>query len=167
MNSNTQVTSPARYRTRQWEHARTVHRYLTANRTCDFARHVREGARATQIAYQKLMSQYGGEPLAVECRMKDRQSWAFVLPDASGDKPWRIQQFDLNGFIGHLCFDTIPEAVEEMLRMGYLTVDVGALDRIAATDQWALGIRRAGVMQRHQEGLISYAEMVEELSATV
>lgn len=167
MKSNSPAKTPKRYRTRQWEHARAVLLELTDYRTSEFAKHVREGARATQIAYQKLMSRYDGNPLGVECRMKDRDSWAFVLPNVSGDKPLRIQQFDLNGFIGHLCFDTIAEAVEEMLRMGYRTLDSGALDRIAATDQWALGIRRAAIMQRHQEGLISYAQMVEHLSATV
>ena len=120
-----------------------------------------------QIAYQRIMAQYGGKPVGVECRMKDRESWAFVLPEASSEKPWRIQQFDNDGFIGHLCFDSVPEAVEEMLRMGYQTVDVGALDRIAATDRWALGVRRSAIMQRHQQGLISYPQMVEELSATV
>jgi len=165
MTSNTQATTstPPRYRTRAWEHVRSAENRVS----CAFARIMRESARAAQIAYQRLMAQYGGEPIGVECRREDRESWAFVLADASGDKPWRIQQFDPNGFIGHLCFDTIPEAVEEMLRMGYQTEDVGALDRVAATDRWALGIRRAAVMQRHQEGLISYSQMAEELSATV
>ncbi|MBB5546542.1 hypothetical protein [Paraburkholderia fungorum] len=157
------MPSTARYRTRAWEHVRVAH----CRASPGFARILREGARATQIAYQILMAQYGGQPVGVECRKEDRETWAFVLPDASGDKPWRIQQFDQNGFIGHLCFDTIAEAVEEMLRMGHLTVDVGALDRVAATDGWALGIRRAAIVQRCQEGLISYAQMVEELSSTV
>ncbi|MGF6603983.1 hypothetical protein P3T23_008738 [Paraburkholderia sp. GAS448] len=165
MNSNTQAatSSASRYRTRAWEHVRAAHDRVSP----DFARILREGARATQIAYQGLMAQYGGQPIGIECRKADRETWAFVLPDACGDKPWRIQQFDQNGFVGHLCFDTITEAVEDMLRMGYRTVDVGALDRVAATDRWALGIRRAAIIQRHQEGLISYAQMVEELSATV
>ena len=165
MNSDMPAVIPtaARYRTRAWERVRVSHLRLDAN----FARLLREGARGIQIAYQRIMAGYGGCPIGIECRLKDRDSWAFVLPEASGDKPLRVQQFDQDGFIGHLCFDSIPEAVEEMLRMGYQFVDVGALDRIAATDRWALGVRRAGIMQRHQEGQISYSQMVEELSATV
>ena len=165
MNSNLQVVIPtaARYRTRAWERVRVAHLRVGA----DFARVLREGARCMQVAYQRIMAQYGGKPIGVECRMKHRDSWAFILPEASGGKPWRIQQFDRDGFIGHLCFDSIPEAIEEMLRMGYKIVDVGALDRVAATDRWARGVRRSGIMQRHQEGLISYAQMVEELSTTV
>lgn len=165
MNSNLQVAIPtaARYRTRAWDRVRVSHLRVDPN----FARLLRDGARCMQIAYQRLMAQYGGKPIGIECRKKDRDSWAFVLPEASGDKPWRIQQFDQDGFIGHLCFDSIPEAIEEMLRMGYQVVDAGALDRIASTDRWALGVRRAGIMQRHQEGEISYSQMVEELSTTV
>lgn len=160
---NTVIPTAARFRTRAWERVRVAHLRVEPN----FARILREGARCMQIAYQRIMAQYGGKPVGVECRMKGRDSWAFVLPEASGEKPWRIQQFDRDSFIGHLCFDSVEEAVEEMLRMGYQTVDVGALDRVAATDRWALGVRRSAIMQRHQEGLTSYSQMVEELSAMV
>ncbi|VVE17514.1 MULTISPECIES: hypothetical protein [Pandoraea] len=165
MNRNTPavVSSTPRYRTRAWERVRVAHRRVSPA----FARILREGARPNQIAYQSLMAQYGGEPVGIECRNSNREAWAFVLPEASGDQPWRIQQFDQDSFIGHMCFDTIEEAVEEMLRMGYRRVDVGALDRVAATDRWALGVRRSAIMQRHQEGLISYRQMAEELSSTV
>lgn len=166
MNSNVQAatTTKPRYRTRAWEHVLRDREHAIPD---DFARFLRKEARPLQIAYQRLMSQYGGQPIGIECRSTNRESWAFVLPDMSGDKPWRIQQFDVDSFVGHLCFSSIEEAVEDMLRMGYLIVDSGALDRVAATDRWALGVRRAAIMQRHQEGLISYAQMVEEMSTTV
>ncbi|WP_321907981.1 hypothetical protein [Burkholderia cepacia] len=135
--------------------------------SCKFARIIREGARATQIAYQVIMSRYNGEPIGIECRRSDRDSWAFVLPEASGGLRWRIQQFDRDSFVGHLCFDSVPEAVEAMLDMGYRTIDEGALDKVASTDRWALGVRRSAIMQCHQEGKISYAQMVDELTTTV
>lgn len=152
-----------RFRTRAWEYARESDGRVS----CKFARVIRDGARASQIAYQRIMSRYNGEPVGIECKRSDRDSWAFVLPEASGGLPWRIQQFDRDSFVGHLCFDSVPEAVEAMLDMGYRTIDEGALDQVASTDRWALGIRRSAIMQRHQEGTISYAQMVDELTATV
>ncbi|MEM5371885.1 hypothetical protein V4C53_38510 [Paraburkholderia azotifigens] len=151
-----------RYRSRSWENVR---RACMKGLPADFARHLREVARPLQIAYHRLMSTFDGHPAGIECRIADRDSWAFVLPDSSGVKAWRIQQFDQDGFVGHLCFDSIEEAVEDMLRMGYCVTDPGALDRVGSTNRWAVGVRRAAIMQKHQEGLISYRQMVEELSA--
>lgn len=150
-----------RYRSISWERVRSS----TSRLSPDFARHLRDISRPLQIAYQRLMAAYAGQPVGVECRMEDRDSWAFVLPETSDARPWRIQQFDQDGFVGHLCFGSLEEAVEEMLRMGYRVVESGALDRIASTARWARGVRRAALMQKHQEGLISYRQMVEELSA--
>jgi hypothetical protein len=156
------IHQPApRYRSRSWERVRSA----TSRLPADFARHLRDAARPLQIAYQVIMVKYDGHPVGIECRMEGRESWAFVLPEASGDKPWRIQQFDQDGFVGHLCFDSLEEAVEDMLRMGYRFLDHGALDRIASTARWAKGVRRAAIMQKHQEGLITYRQMVEEQSA--
>jgi hypothetical protein len=152
--------SATRFRCASWVRVCTASRRVPA----DFARHLRDSARPLQIAYQRLMSTFDGHPAGVECRMTDRDSWAFALPDASGSKAWRLQQFDLDGFIGHLCFDSLNEAIEDMLRMGYRLPEPGALDRIGSTARWARGVRRAGIMQKHQEGLISYREMIDEIS---
>jgi hypothetical protein len=149
-----------RYRSSSWEHVCAASNGIPA----DFARLLRDEARPLQIAYQRLMSSYDGHPAGIECRLKGRESWAFALPDVSGAKSWRVQQFDRDGFIGHLCFD-LNAAVEDMLRMGYLVTDPGALDRVGSTARWARGIRRAAIMQKHQEGLIKYRQMVEEISA--
>lgn len=153
--------STTRYRSSSWQHVCAASNGIPA----DFARLLRDEARPLQIAYQRLMSSYDGHPAGIECRLKGRESWAFALPDASGAKSWRVQQFDQDGFIGHLCFDSLNEAVEDMLRMGYLVTDPGALDRVGSTARWARGIRRAAIMQKHQEGLIKYRQMVEEISA--
>ena len=154
--------SPRRYVSASWAR---VSKASCRGLLEDFSRHLREVARPLQIAYQQLMAAFDGKPIGVECRMKDRQSWAFVLPHASGERAWRIQQFDMDGFVGHLCFDSLEEAVEEMLRMGYCMADRGALDRIASTGRWTRGVRRSAVMQRHQEGLITYRQMIEETAA--
>jgi hypothetical protein len=153
--------SANRYRSASWVRVCAASTRVPA----DFGRHLRDVARPLQIAYQRLMSSYDGHPAGIECRMEDRESWAFALPDASGSKAWRVQQFDQDGFIGHLCFDSLDESVEEMLRMGYRVVDPGALDRIGSTTRWARGVRRAAIMQKHQEGLITYRQMIDEMSA--
>ncbi|APA90629.1 hypothetical protein BJG93_32750 (plasmid) [Paraburkholderia sprentiae WSM5005] len=153
--------STRRYRSSSWESVCAASAAVPA----EFARHLRDNARPLQIAYQRLMALYDGQPVCIECRMEDRESWAFVLPDASGAKSWRIQQFDPDGFVGHLCFDSLDGAVEDMLQMGYRVIDPGALDRIGSTARWALGVRRAAIMQKHQQGLVTYRQMVEELSA--
>jgi len=153
-------SSAKRYRSSAWESVRAA----SDSGSADFARHLRDVVRPLQVAYQRLMVAYDGHPVGIECRMDARESWAFVLPDASGAKSWRVQQFDLDGLIGHLCFDSLTEAVEDMLRMGYCVTDPGALDRIGSTARWARGLRRAGIMQMHQEGLITYRQMIDEIS---
>ncbi|ASW03880.1 hypothetical protein [Paraburkholderia aromaticivorans] len=150
---------PQRYRTTTWERARVAH----LRGRPDFARHLRGIARPMQISYQRLMQAYNGEPVGVECRERERDAWAFVVPEMSGSGRWRIQRFDLDGFVGHMCFDTLAIAVENMLQEGYRILDAGALDRVAATNRWAKGIKRAAVVQRCQEGLITYAQMLDEL----
>ncbi|MEM5440084.1 hypothetical protein [Paraburkholderia diazotrophica] len=96
-----------RYRSSAWETVCAASDDIPA----DFARLLRDEVRPLQIAYQRLMSSYDGHPAGIECRMNGRESWAFALPDASGAKEWRVQQFDQDGFIGHMCFDSLPEAV--------------------------------------------------------
>ncbi|MDQ7979913.1 hypothetical protein QYH69_21980 [Paraburkholderia sp. SARCC-3016] len=150
-----------RYRSSAWENVCAASDDIPA----DFARLLRDEVRPLQIAYQRLMSSVDGHPAGIECRMNERESWAFALPDASGAKEWRVQQFDQDGFIGHMCFDSLPEAVEDMLRMGYVVTDPGALDRVGSTAGWTQGIRRAAIMQKHQEGLITYRQMVDEIDA--
>lgn len=152
---------PLRFRTTAWERAR---RARSPGRP-DFARYLRRIARPMQICYQQLMQAYNGEPVGVECRMLERDAWAFVVPDVSGAEPWRIQRFDLDGFVGHGSYGTLAEAVQGMLQEGYRITDAGALDRVAASTRWAKGVRRAAVMQKHQEGLITYAQMIEEMTS--
>lgn len=51
-----------------------------------------------------------------------------------------------------------------MVTSGYRQIDTGALDRVAATERWALGVKRSAIMQRHQSGMIDWATAVGELS---
>jgi hypothetical protein len=109
------------------------------------------------------MSRHNGEPIGIECKVEQRDAWAFVLPNVSGPDPYRIQYFDRTGFISHRCCADLVRAVEEMIVDGYRREDTGALDRCASTPEWRIGQLRAAVVQRHLEGLISYQTMMQEL----
>ncbi|AJW47577.1 hypothetical protein DEE91_23770 [Ralstonia pickettii] len=150
----------ARYRTRGW--ARICDK--AAELDPKFAQVLRESARPAQIAYQKIMGRHEGNPVGVECRAVKREAWAFVLADVSCPGRFRIQYFDLDGFSGHYVHKTLEEAVEDMVTSGYRQIDTGALDRVAATERWALGVKRSAIMQRHQSGMIDWATAVGELS---
>ena len=154
--------------------ASVLARYRTRGlaRICDkaaeldpkFAQVLRESARPAQIAYQKIMGRHEGNPVGVECRAVKREAWAFVLADVSCPGRFRIQYFDLDWFSGHYVHKTLEEAVEDMVTSGYRQIDTGALDRVAATERWALGVKRSAIMQRHQSGMIDWATAVGELS---
>jgi hypothetical protein len=151
----------ARYRTHSWTRVCGEDRDLDPG----FAAHLRDAARPAQIGFQKLMGRYAGEPVGIECRSVSRDAWAFVLPDASSLGRFRVQYFDLDGFFGHEAHDTMLAAVEDMISLGYRKLDRGALDRVASTARWALGVKRSAIMQRHQSGMIDWATCVAELSA--
>jgi len=131
----------------------------------DFAKHLRDLARPLQIEYQRLMAAHGGRPIGIECRSAFRPAWAFVLPEMNEAGRFRVQCFDEDGFFSHQVYDGLEQAIENMMVDGYRTPDVGALDRIAATDRWAMGVKYATLRQRFQEGLITYVRMLEEMKA--
>ncbi|WP_425953103.1 hypothetical protein [Ralstonia pseudosolanacearum] len=112
------------------------------------------------------MAAYNGEPIGIECLMGDRERWAFVVPEMSGDdRQWRVQYFDADGFVGHSCYETLPLAVETVIQEGYRTPDPGALDRISRTPRWALGVKKAAIHQRCQQQMITFSQMIAEMKA--
>jgi len=148
--------------TSHWARITGEHRNLPE----DFARHLREIARPTQIAYTRLMRHSAGYPVGVECANKDRTLWAVVLPNVKtvpNPQDWRIQVFDTRGFCSHHCHASLQEAVEAMLASGYQSIDAGALDRLAATSEWALGCRAQELRDLHSRGRLPFAEMCARL----
>ena len=148
-----------RYRTKYWKSLREDMRTLDPG----FARHLRDIARPSQIAYVQLMQAVGGEIVGVECKKKTQDQWAFILPDVSGDQPWRIQHFDLDGFSGHNCYATLEDATAELVRAGYQTPDAGALDRSASSLRWKLGVKRLEIRTLFDRGLIDFREMIDRM----
>lgn len=134
-----------------------------------FAKHLREIARPVQIAYQILMTLGNGNPIGIEVKMNDRDSWAFVLPEVSDSEfTHRIQYFDQDGFSGHFCYKSLQNAVEALVKEKYRVIDVGALDRCSVTERWALGVKRSEIRTLFNCGKISMEEMFERFNtATV
>ncbi|WP_168788852.1 hypothetical protein [Paraburkholderia aromaticivorans] len=148
------------YRTSSWE------RLVTDRREIDpaFRRHLIEAAMPQQLAYRRLMRRFNGEPIGVECSTSSQDRWAFVLPDVSREGKWRIQYFDESGFSGHGSYDSLVDAVQDMIRSGYRELDAGALDRLGSTVRWDQGVKRSAIMQRHAEGQIDWTTCMDLLA---
>lgn len=117
----------------------------------EYARYLRQCTRRQQIAYVRLMQASKGYPVGVECRHYEMERWGFVLPSVSSKEPWRIQMFDRFAFAGHICYSTLDEAIENLVRMGFHIPDAGALNRASTTRSWELtfesleNVRRANL----------------------
>jgi len=150
-----------RYRTRYWQQLAENNRVLDPQ----FAKYLRQCARPRQIAYQRLMSMSDGNPVGIECRSESGDVWGFILPDAAGEAPFRIQNFDADGCFGHSCYQALQDAVETMIGDGYRIPDPGALDRCSATLRWALGVRHMDLRLLFNQGNLSFTEMLERMNA--
>ncbi|MFC6281181.1 hypothetical protein [Polaromonas aquatica] len=143
-----------RYQTQQWM------RIHSGSLEEGFKQHLIEQEAPQQKAFSDLMERYAGNPVGIECRSASRMAWAFVCPNVQTEyskMPWRIQSFDENGMVGHECYKTFLDAVESMVG-NYPVQDAGALDRVAATPAWTIGLRVQEVRDLLNRGLIGFAE---------
>jgi len=150
-----------RYSTSHWQRLTKDRRDLDPG----FARHLRDMARPRQIAFQRLMSMCDGNPVGIECKRESRDAWAFVLPDVAGESPFRVQNFDADGFSGHSCYDSLLEAVEALIGDGYRVPDPGALDRCSSTLRWAIGVKHSEIRLLFSQGKVSWTEMLDRMHA--
>ena len=153
----------ARFCTSHWQRLAHDSRDLDPG----FARHLRDAARPRQIAFQRLMGLCDGNPVGIECKSETRDAWAFVLPDVVGESPYRVQTFDLDGFFGHSCYNSLQEATEAMIGDGYRLPDPGALDRCAATLRWAIGVKRSEIRLLFHLGKVGWTEMLERMDQVI
>lgn len=127
----------------------------------DFHQHLLQITAPKAMAYNAIMVRFNGDPSGIEFSTKDRQKWAFVLPDASEPGRHRIQYFDERSFFSHHPYDTVTEAVLAMVTEGYEIEDAGALDRVSATETWRKGTAVAAIKMKLDRGLISWKEFTE------
>lgn len=88
-----------------------------------------------------------------------RDSWALFLHDFSAPSKFRYQTFDAKGFLGHMIHNTLNEALEDAFQTGYRIPDEGALDRVACTEAWTVGMAIQAVRDRYNQGDITLDEM--------
>jgi hypothetical protein len=67
---------------------------------------------------------------------KDRTEWVVLLRDASSPGKFRYQLFDQTGLGRHCTFESFERAFEDALNKGFCCLDMGALDRLFASESW-------------------------------
>lgn len=109
-----------------------------------------------------------GQLCGVELYNDTIQQWAAILVDPTEPSMYRAQYYAANGFHGHACHRTAVTVLDELIREGFRTMDMGALERLSGTPEWAFGSDVAGIMQKVNCGQISFEEgdrIYEELLA--
>lgn len=134
-----------------------------------FARHLRDIARPSQIAFVRLMRHSNGKPAGVEMRCTERQAWQVVLPNPvpeGADPSWRVLYFDASGFCGHVNYHrSEQEAVEAMLMSGYTVIDQGALQRCASQEAWSKGMAIQALRDQYNRCEIDFPTMARLAAA--
>lgn len=90
-------------------------------------------------------------------------SFALISPDASEPGRFRYSGFRAQGWMTHYTVDTLDEVVLEAFKAGYTRVAArDTLDKMAVTTEWKKGSERLVHMQAHQNGHLSWNEMLAE-----
>ncbi|MFD2274283.1 hypothetical protein ACFS07_33350 [Undibacterium arcticum] len=123
-----------------------------------FVQHLYQIASKFNRPYNVVMTRNAGDPSGVEYHNRAATLWAFVLPDASEPGKYRLQTFDEDGFTGHSSYSSLIDAVEALIKNGYVCEDRGALDRMSTTARWAAGTEILDLLRRLNGKEISFQE---------
>jgi hypothetical protein len=126
----------------------------------DFHRYLLSSEYDRAVCFNGIMVEHNGDPSGVEFRADDRESWAFVLPDASEQGSHRIQYFDEHGFWSHSRHATVFDATSAMVTERFRLKDAGALDRMCELPSWRRGTEVAGLIQALNYKKITMQEFV-------
>ncbi|MGE8065204.1 hypothetical protein [Pseudomonas sp. NPDC089569] len=122
--------------------------------------------REIQVRQEKLQALYAeldevGVGMIVANESGD--SFALILPDASEPGRFRYSGFRAIGWMTHYTVDTLDEAVLEAFKAGYTRVAArDTLDKMSATTEWKKGCERLAHIQAHQNGHLTWTEMLSE-----
>jgi len=133
----------------------------------EFHRHLLSIEFDPAVSYDLVMRAHGGDPSGVEYRRDDRESWAFVLPDASQPGMHRIQYFDQHGFSSHHPCESVAKAADTMVTEGFRVRDDGALDRIGCLASFKRGTEVASLIQLLNRSVITMSEFNERRALLV
>jgi hypothetical protein len=140
--------------------------------TDGFDMHILSLSLKSARAYDAIMRDNGGDPSGIEYRKPPEPKYpniptkyAVVLPNASKAGEWRISYFDARGFSHHDVAPSVAEATATMAQDGFTIKDEGALDRLAATREWALGTDYAALIDQYNRKLITSDEFAARQKA--
>lgn len=128
-----------------------------------FDMHLLANALPSSKNYNRNMIAHGGDISGIEFkRVNDSgqypDKYAVVLADASQVGKFRIAYFDQHGFSSHHVEDTSERAQQVMVREGFVVEAAGALDQLASTKEWDLGMAFADLIMKLNTGAIKHAE---------
>lgn len=124
--------------------------------------------RESQARQEKLQALYAeldevGVGMIVANESGD--SFALISPDASEPGRFRYSGFRAIGWMTHYTVDTLDEVVLEAFKAGYTCVAArDTLDKMSATTEWIKGCERLAHIQAHQNGTLSWNEMLNEFA---
>ncbi|MDF9779118.1 hypothetical protein [Pseudomonas baetica] len=122
--------------------------------------------RETQARQEKLqalyaeLDEYG---LGMIVANESGDSFALISPDVSEPGRFRYSGFRAIGWMTHYTVDTLDEVVLEAFKAGYTCVAArDTLEKMSATTEWKKGSERLVHMQAHQNGRLTWNEMLAE-----
>lgn len=101
--------------------------------------------------------------LGTELKSSSSERWAFISPEPGKEGMYRATFFDMSGFTNHHCDARPDELLWSLVDMGFMKPEPGALDRIAAGEPWAKGLRWTERVLAHSRGRLSTAELYQPL----
>jgi hypothetical protein len=76
---------------------------------------------------------------------------------------YRATFFDTSGFTNHYCDPRPEDLLWSLVDTGFIEPEPGALDRIAAGESWAMGLRWTERLLAHSQGVLSTADLNQPL----
>lgn len=97
----------------------------------------------------------------VELKKLTDDMYAVILKEPNSEGKYRALYYGPIGFTGHEVREGPLEVLKELLSQGYVEQVDGAMDRLSQTLEWRRGMIWTHLMQEHNQGNLSYREMLE------
>ncbi len=119
----------------------------------------------TAVLYNNVMTKHNGKPLGIEFKSKSGDRYTMLTPDASEPGRFRASYFDKQGFSSHNVYDTISQAVEEMVRDGYFAESKGILSQLQESPEFEIGNRVSALIGQFNMGKLTHQEFTDQRQA--
>lgn len=113
---------------------------------------------------EKLLFQELSANGIVGLELKGRLKYLAIVPEPDGSGRIRLSFFDERGFSGHEVYATEEDALKEAIKQRYIEHCPGALDQLAATETWRLGMVHADLIRMVNSGQITFAQYRAEVA---